>query len=327
MSSAPAKGWPQLILFGDSQFQRGFANGGIASRLADALQRYVILAEFLNLEHVFCASNYRRVDVVNRGFSGYNTNLAKILLPQVFPKESLQNVAGIVIWFGSNDSALAGDARNNQNVPLEQYRKNLEDIVAYFTVRKSASDQGVDWLIDTWSVANLISGSIDWLIVWIVGLLIDWLTFVVNCFQGSGVPKERIILASPAPVHPEIWEDFCRATGKDSCPRSPTEVVEKYAGVVYEVAKTQSVLFGDVYERMLNSGKGDSKDLFTDGLHLSESGAEVVFDVLHPVVERVLKSHPLLYPDWATIDFRNPSMAPWICDRIFLILIKFWWII
>ena len=86
------------------------------------------------------------------------------------------------------------------------------------------------------------------------------------------------------------------------------EAVQKYAGVVYEVAKAQGVLFGDVYERMLNNGKGDWKNLFVDGLHLSESGAAVVFDVLFPIIDRILKSHPFLYPDWKTVDFQNPSL-------------------
>ena len=57
---------PAFILFGDSITQRGGAVGGWATRLAE---RYT-----------------RRADVVNRGYSGYNTAWATHLLPLVFPQ-------------------------------------------------------------------------------------------------------------------------------------------------------------------------------------------------------------------------------------------------
>jgi hypothetical protein len=62
---------PLFVLFGDSITQRGFAPGGWAAALAD---RYG-----------------RRVDVVNRGYSGYNTALATHLLPHVFPQARLRD--------------------------------------------------------------------------------------------------------------------------------------------------------------------------------------------------------------------------------------------
>lgn len=57
---------PAFLLFGDSITQRGGAVGGWAARLAE---RYT-----------------RRADVVNRGYSGYNTAWATHLLPLVFPQ-------------------------------------------------------------------------------------------------------------------------------------------------------------------------------------------------------------------------------------------------
>ncbi len=57
---------PLFVLFGDSITQRGFAPGGWAARLADKYSR--------------------RADVVNRGYSGYNSALATHLLPHVFPQ-------------------------------------------------------------------------------------------------------------------------------------------------------------------------------------------------------------------------------------------------
>ena len=83
---------PAFITFGDSITQRGFAPGW-SSLLADA---YV-----------------RRVDVINRGYSGYNSRWALQLLDRVFPSPPAGASATAApparlatVWFGANDAAL-----------------------------------------------------------------------------------------------------------------------------------------------------------------------------------------------------------------------------
>ena len=74
---------PVFVTFGDSITQRGFAPGW-SSQLADAYQR--------------------RVDVINRGYSGYNSRWAVQLLDRVFPPAAPPQLA--TVWFGANDAAL-----------------------------------------------------------------------------------------------------------------------------------------------------------------------------------------------------------------------------
>lgn len=82
---------PQFVTFGDSITQRGFAPGWTGA-LADAYQR--------------------RADVVNRGYSGYNTRWALQLLDRVFPPPEPAAAAAappprlVTIFFGANDAAL-----------------------------------------------------------------------------------------------------------------------------------------------------------------------------------------------------------------------------
>lgn len=59
---------PRIILFGDSITQRGFAEGGWAAALSDYYTR--------------------TADVLNRGYSGYNTEWALHTLDAVFAKAS-----------------------------------------------------------------------------------------------------------------------------------------------------------------------------------------------------------------------------------------------
>ncbi|XP_036191283.1 isoamyl acetate-hydrolyzing esterase 1 homolog isoform X2 [Myotis myotis] len=73
----------------------------------------------------------RKCDVLNRGFSGYNTRWAKIILPRLLRKGSvLDSPVAITIFFGANDSALK-DENPKQHIPLEEYVANLRSMVQY----------------------------------------------------------------------------------------------------------------------------------------------------------------------------------------------------
>ncbi|VTJ89399.1 Hypothetical predicted protein, partial [Marmota monax] len=63
----------------------------------------------------------RKRDVLNRGFSGYNTRWAKIIIPRLIRKgNKLDNPVTVTIFFGTNDSALK-DKNPKEHIPLEEY--------------------------------------------------------------------------------------------------------------------------------------------------------------------------------------------------------------
>ncbi|KAG0166516.1 hypothetical protein DFQ28_007190 [Apophysomyces sp. BC1034] len=69
----------------------------------------------------------RKIDVINRGFSGYNTDWALPVFKQLLPtrQEQAQQAASvrlITIFFGANDAALP---ISFQHVPLDRFKKNL----------------------------------------------------------------------------------------------------------------------------------------------------------------------------------------------------------
>ncbi|XP_034515826.1 isoamyl acetate-hydrolyzing esterase 1 homolog isoform X5 [Ailuropoda melanoleuca] len=103
--------WPRVLLFGDSITQFSFQQGGWGASLADKL--------------------VRKCDVLNRGFSGYNTRWAKIILPRLISKgNSPDSPVAVTIFFGANDSALK-DENPKQHVPLAEYAENLSSMVRY----------------------------------------------------------------------------------------------------------------------------------------------------------------------------------------------------
>ncbi|XP_045435692.1 isoamyl acetate-hydrolyzing esterase 1 homolog isoform X1 [Pipistrellus kuhlii] len=73
----------------------------------------------------------RKCDVLNRGFSGYNTRWAKIILPRLIRKgNALDSPVAVTIFFGANDSALK-EENPKQHIPLDEYVANLRSMVQY----------------------------------------------------------------------------------------------------------------------------------------------------------------------------------------------------
>ncbi|KAF6038639.1 IAH1 [Bugula neritina] len=97
--------WPKILLLGDSQTQYGFnEESSWVSKLASHFQR--------------------RCDVINRGFSGYNSRWLKEMIPKLIDEELAKECAAVTLFLGSNDANLK-DINPQQHVPLEEYKSAL----------------------------------------------------------------------------------------------------------------------------------------------------------------------------------------------------------
>lgn len=108
--------YDQFILFGDSITQQS-CNQDQGFALTPALQDVYI----------------RRLDVINRGFSGYNTSQALEALPIFMPTLAQAKVRFMAIFFGANDACLP-DSSTHQHVSLSRYKQNLRDILGHKTI-------------------------------------------------------------------------------------------------------------------------------------------------------------------------------------------------
>eukprot|EP00301_Raphidiophrys_heterophryoidea_P024901 c8220_g1_i2.p1 GENE.c8220_g1_i2~~c8220_g1_i2.p1 ORF type:complete len:328 (-),score=47.32 c8220_g1_i2:71-916(-) len=70
----------------------------------------------------------RTVDVINRGFSGYNSRWIRRMLPRIMPSSGTFTPDILVVLLGSNDCTLSPDP---QHIPLIEFRQNIENIVAH----------------------------------------------------------------------------------------------------------------------------------------------------------------------------------------------------
>ncbi|CAI8591044.1 unnamed protein product [Vicia faba] len=103
---------PKIVLFGDSITEDSFELGGWGASLA----------------HHFS----RTVDVVLRGYSGYNTRWALKVLERVFPVSQESDPIALTVFFGANDACLPDRYSAFQHVPIREYKENLRSIVSFF---------------------------------------------------------------------------------------------------------------------------------------------------------------------------------------------------
>ncbi|CAI7614761.1 unnamed protein product [Penicillium manginii] len=110
-----AQPYDQFILFGDSITQMSY-------------NQEVGFGFGAQLQEVYA----RKLDVINRGFSGYTTAHAVKIFHQFFPSPQTVNVRLMTIFFGANDACVQG---HNQHVPLEVYKENLKKIIQHPATR------------------------------------------------------------------------------------------------------------------------------------------------------------------------------------------------
>ncbi|GBG86000.1 hypothetical protein CBR_g40813 [Chara braunii] len=242
---------PKIILFGDSLTEWAFQRTGWGALLAD---RYA-----------------RKADVVNRGYSGYNTCWALHLLDKLFPKKDTSSPPPplgppqpremVTVFFGANDAVVENGAAAKHHVPLEEYRQNLSTIVQHLQkVSKST------------------------FVVLIAPPPVDSVAHLNHCRRELG-------------------------TDLDDCGRS-NESVGLYAEACVQVGREMGVPVIDLW-KMMQEGGGDWKRYLCDGLHFSEEGNAFVFDALMRVVEEhgrsgeeslVAEEMPMDYPSFEDID-------------------------
>lgn len=120
--SAPFKLYPlpdQFILFGDSITQQAY-NPDLSFSLGAALSNAYV----------------RKLDIINRGLSGYNTTQALEILPSQLPHPDQAKVRFLAIAFGANDARVHGSPGGPpQDVPLDQFKANVKAIIQHSVVQ------------------------------------------------------------------------------------------------------------------------------------------------------------------------------------------------
>ncbi|CAI4036429.1 hypothetical protein SMKI_15G2730 [Saccharomyces mikatae IFO 1815] len=105
--------YKKFLLFGDSITELAFDTRPLESDK----DQYALGAALVN-EYT------RKMDIVQRGFKGYNSRWGLKVLPEILKNES--NIVMATIFFGSNDACSAGP----QSVPLHEFEDNICQMVS-----------------------------------------------------------------------------------------------------------------------------------------------------------------------------------------------------
>ncbi|KAL9657524.1 hypothetical protein ABK040_000952 [Willaertia magna] len=188
-----------------------------------------------------------KVDIINRGFSGYTTRLILDLISNHFHKlfflsslnstkeeenkEEEQEIL-ITICLGSNDASTS-----NQHVPIDEYKLNLIKII------------------------NLLKNNFK--------------EILKNL-------KLTFLLITPPPVNTKMYDSHCLKTFGTKGFRE-NETFCKYAEKVREIVKEEEKENNNLY--LVDLWKNEwTNECYSDGLHLSNVGYQLFFKSLQKTI-------------------------------------------
>ncbi|GJE98141.1 SGNH hydrolase [Phanerochaete sordida] len=238
------------MLLGDSLTERSAAPFGLSQLLSDA---YI-----------------RKLDVVTRGFSGYNTQWILPVFEKVLAKRNeRQNLAKIqllTIWLGANDATLPGEA---QHVPLEAFKENLSKLI------RMVKDPTSEWYSPETRIIVLTPPPIN---------TAGWAEFL------------RVYGNPPRDTTDRVFD------GPKTYALAAKDVAQQ-EGVV--VVDTWTLLWEAAGEKEENLMK-----FLCDGLHLSSEGYKLVYDALIETILRhypeIHFDKPFMaYPAWTDLNGAN----------------------
>ncbi|KAH3900258.1 related to Isoamyl acetate-hydrolyzing esterase [Saccharomycodes ludwigii] len=120
--------YDKFLLFGDSITEFAF---NTAFQEAQNFETNTPVHQQFSLGAALTNKYTRKLDIVQRGFSGFNSRWALKVLPQILSIENQQSGNGTgrikmaTVFFGSNDSCLGG----HQKVEIKEYKENTIKLV------------------------------------------------------------------------------------------------------------------------------------------------------------------------------------------------------
>ncbi|KAJ3286750.1 isoamyl acetate-hydrolyzing esterase [Rhizoclosmatium sp. JEL0117] len=218
----------QIVLFGDSITQHSF-NPEIQGWGATVAHTYM-----------------RKLDVINRGYSGYNTLWAKEILASTIKStlpppatsasvpRSLPRIKLMTLFFGANDAVLP-DINPKQHVPLREYKLYLHEMLN--TIRRES-------------------------------------------------PGTKVLVITPPPIDPTVWGNKCIGKGNQpdrtvAQTRAYRNAVVQVGREAKETWGADLVLV-DTWKEFLGErseveyGMEEVADLLSDGLHLAAKGNQLL---------------------------------------------------
>ncbi|KAF1991117.1 lipolytic enzyme [Aulographum hederae CBS 113979] len=244
--------YDQFLLFGDSITQqadsqiRGF---GFAAALRDDYMR--------------------RIEVVNRGLSGYNTDMALTVYDKVIPNPKDSKLRLMSMFFGANDACFP-TARNNQCVPIPRFTANLIKMLTHPCL---LAHQGVRLILITPPPIN------------------EYLQAILDNVKGYEQTRRSAF-------NTMLYANAVKDVGRDL----NIPVVDIWTAIMLKAG------WHPGQDGPLPGSEGCPRnevldDMLHDGLHLSPNGYKVLYDEMNKLIETCWPDQkadnlPYVLPAW-----------------------------
>ncbi|KAK3380057.1 SGNH hydrolase-type esterase domain-containing protein [Lasiosphaeria ovina] len=258
--------YPQVILFGDSLFQQAVRPDGFSFQAA--LETHCL----------------RRLDVVNRGLSGYNTSNALQALPRIFPSPAPagSKIEYLLVLFGANDASLPLPT-NRQHVPLDRFKINLTRIITHPNI---AAHKPKIVLITPPPLDEIHIASKD------VADGHGQATREAKISAEYSEAVRQVAAANPDVILVDLWKALMETA------------VAKTPGF----DASSGAVLGDP-----GSGvRGHLEHLLPDGLHMSSEAYRVFYDLVEPLVGAEWAGTP--QEDRVAYVLPDHRVAPWLSE-------------
>ncbi|KAJ2352263.1 isoamyl acetate-hydrolyzing esterase [Coemansia sp. RSA 2618] len=278
--------YDNLIVFGDSntQFGNDPAKDGYVSQLAEFYQR--------------------QMDVLNRGFRGYNTSAARAIIDKVLPKTSTAQASSNTpsnspssntLFHITDKQGTFGTRASASTTTLWPYQKQnfpgisniLRLIIIMFGTNDSHAESAPEY------------NSLD--------QYAEDLQYFISLLQSPDSeyysPETRILIVTPPVVGDRTIQEL--AASRKTEPVSFNNRTKLYAEKAIQVAQAANVAYADLYTTMegvmadyrKNISSTDELDGYDkyliDGIHLNSNGSAILFNLIH---ETITKNWPEMIP-------------------------------
>ncbi|KAH8696064.1 GDSL Lipase/Acylhydrolase family protein [Talaromyces proteolyticus] len=240
--------YDQFFLFGDSITQASY-DPQLGFGFGAALQHAYV----------------RRLDVINRGLSGYNTANAMVIFPKIFPPPQKARIRLMTVFFGANDAALP---HSIQHVPLDQYKQNLKALLEHPLTKA----QNPKIIVITPPPIN------------------EYQLEITDFKKGIVGPPRRTAKTT------KMYADACRDVAKSL----GIPVADLWAAFMNAAQWKPGQPLAGSKESPVNERLAS---LLSDGLHFTSSGYKIMFDEVMNVLratwpEEDPEKLPMIFPPW-----------------------------
>ncbi|WVR00104.1 hypothetical protein IAU59_007246 [Kwoniella sp. CBS 9459] len=257
----------------------------MAATLNDAI---IILGDSLtsrqevpwNLHHHLSEAYRGKLDVLNRGYGGWNTAWIRQLFPMIFAskKEGRDKPAVrlVTIWLGTNDAALPG---RKQHVPLSNFKDNMNHFLEGLT--SPSSPYAVSQLPEALNIV-LITPTIFSPLQWEADL--------------PDKEKSRDLEVT------RTYKDAVLELGREWKKKEQEQRDGKNGWRIETI---------DLWDAVVRANRGreagpELERFFNDGLHLTTEGYEILWSRLSKVIKEDFHGRGLDWEDIEDLPFRAP---------------------